>query len=324
MSPVKKLIFAPLFLAFTISTLYFYKIILIKYLDVYFGNYGGIYEFALLSLPLMFIGLTYCLFVTFTQDFKYAIGGAIIAGLTPFLFLNTNLSIVISAGLLISFILAFFNLQSELRSYTNFQSAKLLKSPIKLLNTFILLTLTFGYFLNANSIIQTQGFKIPDSLMDWAIDLSLKGQGIPVKGVKYLAQIPTLSQEQINLLKQNPDILKQYGLDPDVDELVPAENTTSAKSSNKNAIQVIPSLPGTNLKDIIKAQMSTALDAMIKPYLFAIPMILAVLFYSLAGFTLWFFSLFLSPILTIIFSILEKTGFVKYEKEMREVKKIII
>jgi hypothetical protein len=322
---IKKLVFAPLLILFLVATIYFYKIILDKYLDIFFGSYGGLYEFALLSLPLVLVSLTYCLFVTFTQDFKYALGVGIIAALTPFIFLSTNLSIVISVGLLISFILAFFNLQSELKSYVNFQPAKLFKSPIKFLKTFILLALTFGYFLNANSIIQTQGFKIPDSVMDWAIDLSLKGQGVPVKGVKYLAQIPTLTPEQLELLKQNPEVLKQFGLDPkDLDEFAPTQNSPTAKSPNKTSVQVIPSLPGANLKDIIKAQMTTAFDAMIQPYLFAIPFLLAIMFYSLASFTLWLLSLFLSPLLMFTFYILEKTGFIKFEKEMREVKKIVV
>lgn len=325
MSAVKKIIFAPFLILFITMTIYFYKLILDKYLEVYFSNYGGLYEFALLSLPLLFVSLSYSLFVTFSQDFKYALGVTVIASLTSFIFLSTNLSIVISLGLLISFILAFFNLQSELKSYVNFQPAKLLKSPIKLLNTFILLTLTFGYFLNANSIIQTQGFKIPDKVMDWAIDLSLKDQGVPVKGVKYLAQIPTLSKEQINLLKQNPQVLKQYGLDPkDLDQLVPADNTSSVKSANRNAVQVVPTPTGANLKDIIRAQMGNAMDAMIKPYIFIIPLLLAILFYSMASFTLWILSFFLSPILMLIFLMLEKTGFIKYEKQMREVKKIVI
>lgn len=324
MSPVKKIVFAPLFILFITATIYFYKIILDKYLDIYFGSYGGIYEFALLSLPLLLTSLSYCLYVTFSQDFKYAFFGAILASLTPFIFLDNNLAIVVAVGLLISFTLGFFNLQTELKSYTNFQPTKLLKSPIRLLSTFILLALTFGYFLSTNSTIKTQGFKIPDSIMDFAIDASLKSQGVPVKGVKYLAQGPTLTEEQLKLLKQNPQVLKQFGLDPkDLDQFVP-DDSTAAKSPNKNSVQVMPNISGANLKDIVKAQMSDAVDSMIKPYLFAIPFLLAVLFYSLASFTLWLFSLFLSPILMLIFSILEKTGFIKYEKEMREVKKIVI
>lgn len=325
MSFVKKITFAPLFILLIAVTFYFYKIILDRYLDIYFGSYGGLYEFGLLSIPLLLTGLTYCLFVTFTQDFKYAFGIAVIAVLTLFIFLPANLSLVIACGILISLIVGYFNLQTELKSYVNFLPAKILKNPIKLINTFLLLSLTFGYFLHANSIIQSKGFKIPDSIIDWAIDLSLQGQNIPVKGVKYLAQLPTLTQDQINLLKQNPEVLKQYGLNPaDLDQLVPEANSKSMKTPNQNAVQVIPSISGMNLKDIIKAQIADSLDQMIKPYLFAIPFVLAFLFYSLASFCLWIASMFINPIIFLLFYIFEKTGFLKYETEMREVKKIIV
>lgn len=326
MSPVKKLIFAPLFLVLITFSIYFYKLILDQYLDIFFKTYGGLYEFTLLAIPLLLASLTYCIFITLSQDFKYALIVSLITAASPFMFLNPTLAIVVAAGILISLNLIYFNLQTELKSYVNFQPGKLLKGPIKLLNTFLLLTFTFGYFLNTNSIIQTQGFKIPDSVIDWSIDLSLQNQGMSVKGVKYLAQIPTLTQEQLDLLRQNPQVLEQFGLDPnDLDQFSPNETQTpSTQSPNRNAVQVTPSLPTANLKDIMKAQISNSLDQMIKPYLFAIPLILAFLFYSLTSFIIWILSFLISPILMLIFSILEKSSFIKFTTETREVKKIIV
>ena len=320
MSSLKKLIFAPLFLVLLTSSIYFYKLILDKYLNVFFGNYGGIYEFSLLAVPLVFASLAYCLFVTFTQDLKYAAAVAGITILVPFAFLSTSLSIVISIGLVISLIIVYFNLQTNLRNYVNFQPTNLLKGPIKLLNVFILFTLTFGYFLNANSIVQTKGFKIPEPIIDWAINFSTSSQSLNFKGEKYLAQ--ALTPEQIELLKQNPDILKQYGLNPkDLESLSPASKQQT--TSDKSAIKALP-LPSGNLKDVLKNQINGMLDQTLKPYLFVIPILLAFMFYSLASLIMWVISLFLSPLISLIFYLLEKTGFVKYEKEMREVKKIVI
>lgn len=317
---IKKLIFAPIFLVLITASIYFYKLILDKYLDIFFGNYGGLYEFALLAVPLVFASLTYCLFITFTQDFKYALVLAIITAIVPFAFLNTNLSLVIGVGLAISLIIIYFNLQTTLRSYVNFQAATLLITPVKMLNTFVLLTLTFGYFLNANSIIQTQGFKIPEPLIDWAIDFSMSSQGYNFKGDRhYLAQ--ALTPEQIELLKQNPGVLKQYGLTPnDLDALTSKQTAPTTKQGNVTATQ----LPSGNLKDVLKNQINGMIDQTLKPYLFVIPILLAFMFYSLASLIMWLISLFLSPIISLIFLIFEKTGFVKYEKEMREVKKIVV
>ena len=315
MSPVKKLIFAPLFLILITLSIYFYKLILDQYLELFFSTYGGLYEFALLSLPLVMASLCYCLFVTVTQDIKHAIVLALITAIIPFAFLDINLSIVIGAAVAISLIIVYFNLQTNLRSYVNFQPTVLIKGPLKLLNVFILLTLSFGYFLNANSIIQTQGFKIPETLIDWAVNMSLSSQQYNFKGDKqYLAQ--ALTPEQIELLKQNPAVLEQYGFTPeDLDALAP--------SQQEGMITSTP-LPSGNLKEILKNQINGMVDQMIKPYLFVIPFLLAFMFYSLASLVMWLLTLLISPLISLIFYLFEKSGFIRFEKEMREVKKIII
>jgi|SRR3989344_1829386 len=322
---IKKVILAPAFLIFTATVIYFYQPILNQYLDIFFASYGGLYEFGILAVIITFTSLSFCLYITFTQNIKFAAPIVIAASITPFIFLKPQLALIISIGLLLSLLVTYFTLQISLKNYINFQPTSLLAGPIKTLNTFIVLVLAFGYFLNANSIIQTQGFKIPDSLIDWAIDLSLQGQNIPVKGEKYLAQLPTLTQEQLDLLKQNPEVLEQYGIDPkDLDELAPNIDSTSTTSPNKSATQIFPSIPGLNIKDMIKTQISDSLDQIIKPYLFAIPFVLAFLFYSLTSFCLWITSMFINPIISLIFYVFEKSGFLKFDKEMREVKKIVV
>ncbi|MBI2593548.1 hypothetical protein HYW44_02815, partial [Candidatus Daviesbacteria bacterium] len=270
--------------------------------------------------------LTYCLYITFTTNVKYYLALASSGSITPFIFLKPELALIAGIGFLISLSIAYFNLSTNLKTYVNFAPVNLLSSPIKTLNTLMLLSLTLVFYFHSNTIIQTRGFKLPEPIIDWAIDLSMQGANIPVKGEKYLAQLPTLSQEQINLLKQNPEILKQYGLDPkDLDELIPNENSgPDIKSPNQSAVKITPSLPTANLKDIIKAQITDSLDQIIKPYLLAIPIILAFLFYSLVSFALWILSFFLSPAILLIFFILEKTGFIKFEKETREVRKLVV
>lgn len=321
---LKKIIFAPLFLVLISALCFLYTQVLSNYLEIFFKPYGGLIEFGTISLVLLLSGLLFITYLTLTQDFKYALVLGIIAALIPLIFLKTTLAFVIAIGLLISFILAYFNLQTNLKTYVNFSAATLLIPPVKLLNTFILLTLTFGYFLHTNSLIQTQGFKVPEKLIDWAVDLSLKGQNPAVLGKKYLAQLPTLTEDQLNLLKRNPQILEQYGLSADdLEEFTPSQ-TTDPKTPNRNAVSITPSVPGLNLKDIIKAQITNSLDDLLKPYLFAIPAVLALMFYSLASFNLWILSLFLSPVISLLFLIFEKSGFIKFTSETRVIKKIVI
>lgn len=274
---IKKIVFVPVFLILLATVIYFYQPILNQYLEIFFSKYGGLYEFGILAIILTLASLSYCLYITLTQNIKFASPVVIAALFIPFIFLKPQLALIIGIGLFLSLTITYFTLQIALKNYVNFQPGKLLTSPIKTLNTLIVLTLAFGYFLNANSIIQTQGFKIPDTLVDWAIDLSLNQASVPVKGEKYLAQLPTLTH-----------------------------------------------LPQANLKDIMKAQISDSLDQLIKPYLFAIPLILAFLFYSLVSFCLWIIGMFINPLILLIFYIFEKTNFIKFDKEMREVKKIVI
>lgn len=301
MAILKKIIFGLLFLASISALIYAYKLVLSSYLDVYFKAYGGLYEFGLISILIILASLFFCLFVTFSQSFKYAGPLALLGSLSSFLFLTTNLSMVVGICLFLSLTLVYFNLQTMLKSYITFQPASLLNGPIKLLNTFILFSLAFGYFLNANSIIQTQGFKIPEAIINWSVDLTLRMQGT----------------QDLNLLKQNPDILKQLGINPN-------DLGSMPQSQNKDSVKVVPSLPGINGRDIMNAQTGNMLDLVLKPYIFAVPFILTVMFYSYPSFILWVISIFLSPIILFIFYLFEKSGFVKFEKEMREVKKMVV
>lgn len=318
---IKKLLLAPLFLSLLLTLFYLYKLVLDKYLEVFLGKWGGIQELGLIALVIIFASLTYCLYISFAQDIKYHFILAVIGSFIPFIFLQPPLALIAGIGFLISLSIAYFNLSTNLKTYVNFAPVNLLSSPVKTLNTLLLLSLTLVFYFHSNSIIQQKGFKLPEPIIDWAIELSLQGTNIPVKGEKYLAQAPTLTQDQINLLKENPQLLEQFGLKAsDLDQLTP----TTVNSPAPNPVQIIPSLPTANLRDIIKAQITDSLERIIKPYLLAIPIILAFLFYSLVSLCLWILSFFLSPTILLIFYLFEKTGFIKFEKEMREVKKMVV
>jgi putative effector of murein hydrolase len=98
MSVIKKIIFLPLFVAFTASLLFFYKPLLDKYLEIFFTAYAGLYEFGLLAGLIIFSSLSYCLYLTFTQNIRFTFGPAIAASAIPFLFLKTELAFVIGCG----------------------------------------------------------------------------------------------------------------------------------------------------------------------------------------------------------------------------------
>ena len=326
MNQMKKIAFTPLAVILWIGILFSYQSILNQYLDVFFRPYGGLVEFATLAAFILGFSISYSLFVTLSQSLKYTLPFIFLISLTPFIFLSSDLSLVLMIGFLIILTLAFFNFQTNLKTYINFKPTEILNSPIRILNTLTVFSLSFGFYFHTNTIIQTQGFKLPEPLIDWAIDLSLKQNNPAVLGEKYLAQIPMLTSEQLQLLKQNPQILESYGLNSDdLDQYIQDSLSDEPVSPNQKAVTLNPGslIPQANLRDIIKAQISDSLDAIIQPYLFAIPVILAFMFYSLTSLTLWLLSFFIAPLLILIFYLLEKSGFIKFVTEMREVKKII-
>lgn len=323
MRELKKLCLIPLLILSTTALYFSFKPALNEYLEIFFKPNFGIYEFGMIALFITLTSLTFVIFVTLSQNFLYALIASTISSLTAFLFFDFNLSLTLSVCFLITFILGYFNLQTSLKSYINFSPQSILSPHIKLLNTFLLLSLTFAYFLNTNSIIKTQGFQMPKTLIEWAVDLTLEMQGMSVKSEKrYLAQ--SLTPEQMELLRQNPDVLKQFGVNADDLKEFVAPSNPQTTSPNQNAVQVVPQIPGVNVKDTLIAQTGNMLDLIIKPYEGMIPFLFAFMFFSFASLLNWILSLLLYPLISLIFLILEKSGFVKFEKEMREVKKIII
>ncbi|MDO8640997.1 MAG: hypothetical protein Q7R33_05585, partial [Nitrosarchaeum sp.] len=159
-------------------------------------------------------------------------------------------------------------------------------------------TLSITYYLSINKELSQKGFEIPDSLIDSTLKL-MPQTNLPT------AQLPQLPPEQIELLKQNPDLLKQYGVDPKLLDSLPTQTTNS-----------------TN--ELIKPLIKDQLQNIIKPYQNFIAPVLALLFLlTLQSFTA-ILGLFISPILWLIFLLLEKTNFIHFESEMREVKKMVV
>ncbi len=175
-----------------------------------------------------------------------------------------------------------------------------------------ILSFSFAFYLSASNLIAQKGFEIPDSLID--ASLSFMPENAILEGNEKESSTPQISipPEQLEILKQNPDLLKQYGITPEM--LNEVENPTSKSQKTNTSL--------TN--NLIKATLKQQFKTMLEPYLTIIaPLLSAILFLSLQSLTSLLF-IFLSAILMVIFYILEKSGFITYEKEMREVKKMVV
>lgn len=304
MLTIKKLIFAPLFLIFFV--------ILLSQLSPVFKSYDFIFSLSIntlitlvtISVLIMLTSFSFTLFATFAFDWKLILGIGVLAALVPLLFFDVSAGLVFGVGIFASLMLIYVTLENNLKSYLTFQPNTLLAPSIRHLSSFLILVLTLVYFLAVNKIISEKGFEIPDALLDSAINFTSQGQSAPQTPTSQ----PTLSQDQIDLLRKNPDLLRQSGLDPAILDTLSKPQKTIQDATN----------------DLIKQTIKDQFQNLLKPYLGFIPAVLALfLFLTLQGLTS-FINLLIYPLIWITFYILEKTGFVKFVVEQRPVKKMVI
>lgn len=270
----------------------------------------------LLLIFLLFSGLFFVIFSALAQDIRFILPVALIASLIPFFYLTPPLNLLLSGSLFLIFVLSFFILQRKLDNYLTFQAVSLLVPNIRQVITFIIIAASFAFYFSAQQEITANGFKLPSSLLD--LTLNQINVGADQQGLdQELNNLSSLTQEitpqQLQLLKENPDVLRKYGIDPKiVDQLANQEPPVLNRSA------------GVSGNQLLKPMVEQQFQGIIKPYLQFIPAILALLFFftlqSLASFS----SLSLSLMTWLIFLVLEKIGFTKYEIESREVNKLVV
>lgn len=263
---------------------------------------GELLKTVLLVLYLLLALMFFMIFATFSQDWRFVLPISILGSLLPLIFISPPNYILI-LGFPASFMIVFFPFQNKLKNYLTFKASSLLIPSIKTLSTLIIFISSFAFYFFVASDLKINGFKIPDSIIDPVINLVTKNS--PVNNLP--TQNLNISADQINLLKQNPDLLKQYGLDPGVLDQV-STNKPQAISQNS----------------LIKATVNSQIQSIVKPNLGLLSIALAVIFFVSLNFLSSILSLLLYPLISLIFWILEKTGFIKFEVEMREVKKLVI
>lgn len=314
----KRLLFAPLFLVFLAYSIYIFKPLFVS-TDLIFGLDLKIFlELLTFAASLTATGLFFTIFAGIASDWKIA-GPVIIAGsLVPVLFFGDIYGFVLAIGIFLSLLLSYLMVENKLKNYITFQPTTLFSGPTKTLTTLMIVVVCVVYYLSINKIIADKGFEIPDSLIDAALKFSNTESINPlVKGNKYIAQ---LTPEQVQLLKQNPGLLKQYGVDPKVLDTIPTIQNPKAKQISPTSQISNPISPVLDIKKLVKDQFQTIL----KPYLTYLAVILAVLLFFTLQFLASVVFLLISPVIWITFYLLESLRIIRFEKEMREVKKMVV
>ncbi len=301
---LKKLLFVPFFLIVFFSLIYKISPLLKSYDFLFSLSINTFVELIIISTLITLSSLISVLFASLTQDWKIVLPAAIVASTIAIALGDPALSLILAVTILVSLLVTFLSLENSLKSYLNFQPSTLLGPAIRHLSGLLILSFCLVYFLATNKIVAQNGFQIPDSLIDTALKLTAQSKPQQETVTPQLS-IPS---DQIDLLRKNPQLLKQYGLDPSVlDSLDKPSQSSSDRANN-----------------LIKQTIKDQLQSFLKPYQGFIPAILALLLFLTLQSLTSIINLLIYPILWLVFYLLEKTGFIHFEKEMREVKKLVV
>ncbi|MFH0937505.1 MAG: hypothetical protein V1808_04405 [Candidatus Daviesbacteria bacterium] len=260
-------------------------------------------QIILLIASLLFLGFFFVIYSALALDWRIVLPGMVLASILPLFLIPTPYSYILSSGLMLSFLPVYFLLERKMGSYITFQPSQLLMPSIRQIITIVLLFASIAFYFASDLEISTNGFKIPPELLQMSLkfmpqETSTQTQSGPT--------LPSISADQLALLKKNPDLLKQYGLDP--------------KMLDQFAN---PQKPLTS-QNLVGAMVEEQFQNYIDPYIQFVPIVFAVLFYLTMKFFASILAMVLPFLLWLTFFIFEKTKFTDVEIEMREVKKLVV
>lgn len=312
MSIVKKLIFALPFLL-SIAVFYLQAGAFLKDFSALFSlNVTFLLTLMYFAAIIVLVSYLFVVFANLAGDFKIVIPVILLSGLISFLFTDSPVNYFLGGGLIIALGISFaFILNRIKKDPANFQVSNNINKPSGQLSALIIVVVTIAlYFMSAaNSEQLVQSFI--DSVVDFSSNFVQNQQSAQIPELTQSAG-PSLTPEQISELKQNPQLLKQFGLDPSVlDQLDSTTKITTITPQNAIAEAAKP---------IITEQITN----FIKPYMGIIPFAIAFIFFLNFQFFTSIILFVSSPLTYLLFLILEKIGFIKYEITTRQVKKLVV
>lgn len=251
-------------------------------------------------IAVMFSAIFFSIFVTLCQDIKIVLCPLPAVMLSAYLLLPNSPGLVFGIGSCLIFLLHFASLQHTLTTYITFTPETLLLPTIGRTTTLLFLLASITLYLSSQEIIATRGFSLPQSLFDTIL------RAIPQDQLPTFSPQQAVTPEQINQLKQNPELLQQFGLSSDMlDQFT--------KTDTKNATQ-----------QLMQSQIKKQTDTLIKPYEKFLAPFFGILFFFSLRFFATFLGVFVGPLLRLVFLILDRTKFTHYTTETRQIQKLVI
>lgn len=305
----KKLIFAVPFLL-SMSLFYQQTDLILKDLSILFSlDLNLLYQLIYFSVIISAASYFFIIFVSLAQDFRIVLPVGLAGALMSLLFIIPPLSFYLTLGVGVSLGTSYILLFNKLtKDPTSFKvSDHIVKSAGGLI-TLLVLVVTLMVYIDATQSSNQMVQKLINSLVSTSTQF-VKSQSLQTGNVQAATTTSTsLTPEQLNLLKQNPGLLKQYGIDPAL------LNQLEAGGGNVT--------PQSLAIDAAVPAITKQVEDLIKPYSQFIPFLIAFIFFLNFQFFTSIAALLISPLAYLLFYIMEKTEFIKFEKSTREVKKL--
>lgn len=249
----------------------------------------------------LLVGLSYALTVVMSKEKVIDLGVIAVSAMIPIAMMGV-FGVWISGGLAVSEILAMMMIRHSLATYLNFGPATILMPGIKTVAVVLIVCIYGVWGWQMQQAVNKNGFHLPDSLVDEVIKLMDTSSGNQ-EGSSYINQLAGggLSQ-QLGISQQQLETFGNSQLGNQVAENIQKQTQTAVKEALNKQVDIIikPILP------IFGWGMAAMLGFS------ALGMLVFPLFQITAGIVWW------------IFWAMEKTGWVRFETEMRPVKKLVV
>lgn len=269
-----------------------------------------IIKLVIFAATIVLVSYLFVIFVNLAVDYKLVVPVILVSVALSFLYSSDQINYYLAGGLLIAFGASYGLVYNKIKKDpTNFQVSGDVNKPSGQLATLIILAVAVALYFSAVKNNEQFIQKFIDSIVGLSSSFTQSQQ---LTENTSLAQTPNLpiSQAEINQLKQNPELLKQFGLDPSIlNQLDTKTKTVTPQSIATEA-----------LKPVITKQVND----FIRPFVGIIPFLIVFIFYLNFQFAASILLFISSPLTYLLFMILEKVGFIKYEVTTRQVKKLIV
>lgn len=185
--------------------------------------------------------------------------------------------------------------------------AILIPFPLGILSGLFTSILLFLVYLNFDSVLRTY--------------INFKPSNLLTPSVKSLSSLLTLALCLIYFLSMSA-LIKQEGFQIPNQLIEYASEFSPEQSLNTSGTdsELVNPQAENLIKDAIKDQFQTMID----PYVSYLPTLLSILLFFTLKSIQSLLSVLVGPAVSLIFYILEKTGYITFTKEMREVKKMVV